>query len=174
MKQVYVLRHGPKDKDGNLTTDGKTFVQNMQGKYGVFDRVISSEMSRAMETANILTGQEPKTDHRANVIPISPEEEEILFAKKDTHPLGIAGLVFETPQYRILAQKAGESLVTLIRDVMSTLPENGRGLIISHDSSIAAAERILRGLSLDKIEKNYRPLEGFMVNEHMHITEITS
>lgn len=160
--------------NGNLTIDGKTFVQKMQGKYGTFDKVISSQMSRAIETATLFTGLEPHVDHRANVIPISPEEEEILFTKKETDPFGIAGLVFETPQYRILAQKAGESLVTLIRDVLSSLPENGRGLIISHDSSIAAAERILRGLSLERIDKNYKPLEGFIVNEQMHVTEIVS
>lgn len=174
MKQVYVLRHGPKDKFGNLTAEGKKFVEQSIGKFGKFDAIFSSEMQRAIQTAQLLTGKVPEVDSRANVIDISPEEEEILFEKAKNHKYGIAGLVFETPEYRKLAQQAGERLVSLLKEVLQALPENSRALVISHDSSIAAAERILKKLPLDKIDHNYKPLEGFMVNYNMEVKEITS
>lgn len=173
MKQVYVIRHAKKDRDGNLTEEGKEHARMLRERFPHFDLIISSEMPRAQETAELLTGGKPRVDKRANIINISLEEEQELFELGESHQYGIAGVIFDTPEYHYLVEEVGQHLSSLIEETFAELPENGKALIVSHDAPMVAAERLLKHLSLDKAEKNFQPLEGFMVDEYSHFQDIS-
>lgn len=173
MKQVYVIRHGKKDRDGNLTEEGKEHATKLKAILPQFDIVVSSEMPRARETARLLTGQNPLVDMRANIINIPLEDEQKLFDLGSSHPYGIAGVIFDTKEYRHLIEEVGQNLSLLIGETMARLPENGKALIVSHDAPMVAAERMLKNLPLDKAEKNYHPLEGYSVDADMQFADIS-
>lgn len=172
MKTVYILRHATKDAHGNLTAEGIQQIQKIKQQLGKFTLVISSEMKRAKETAKLVTGQYPEIDKRANIIAIDEKAEEKLFHLGKTHKFGIAGVVFNTPEYRELVEKAGNDLVSLIKDTLSRLHNNEKALIIAHDGPMVAAERMLQHLSLDTIDKHFLPLEGYIVDEYLTINPI--
>ena len=173
MKQVYILRHGPVDKPGQLTEEGKEKIKAIKNIFGNFQIIIASEIARAQETAFLLTDISPKIDKRANVIPVTQEESEELYTLGKKHTMGVAGVVFEHEKFRQMAQKQGEKLVNLIKEILNRLEEGEKALIISHDSSMAAAERLLKGLPLDKIDRNYKPLEGFVVNDVFEVLDLS-
>lgn len=173
MKQVYVLRHGPKDKSGKLTEEGKDYIKSLANTFVPFALIISSEVERARQTAYLLTNSNPQTDRRANIIDITEEEEAELFELGKTQPYGIAGAIFANGKYRKMAQGQGQKLVLLIKETLGKLSDGQGALIVSHDAPMAAAERILQELALDRIERNFKPVEGYSVDENLHITHIT-
>lgn len=173
MKQVYVLRHGPKDKSGKLTEEGKEYIKSLATTFGPFSLIISSEVERAQETAYLLTNTNPQTDSRANIIDITEEEEAELFELGKSNTYGIAGAIFANEKYRKMAQGQGQKLVLFIKETLEKLVDGQKALIISHDAPMAAAERILQELTLDRIERNFKPVEGYSVDENLHITHIT-
>lgn len=173
MKQVIVLRHAPKDSSGHLTKEGQALAQKFQGKLGKLDLIISSDMPRAQHTTTLLTNVTPVTDKRAGIPDFTLAQEQELFELGKKHQNGIAGVIFDTPKYRDLVTVRGETLAALIKETLERLPDEGRGLIVSHDGSMVAAEKILQNKPLIKAEKNYKPLEGFIVNEKLEITHIS-
>lgn len=172
MKHVYVLRHGPKDKFGNLTEKGRKQIRSLAGRFGTFNLILSSEIPRAKDTAKLLTNIDSHPDVRANIITITQAEEEELFELGKTHPFGIAGAIFDNEKYREMAKAQGEKLVEMIKEVLTRLADGEKALIISHDAPMAAAERLLKGLPLEKIDHNYQPLQGFVVNDAFEITHV--
>lgn len=165
MKQVIIRRHAPKEATGELTEDGKENARKLAVSLEKFDLVISSDKPRAVETAFLLTGVQPMVDKRAGTPKFTLKQEEELHIKGKNHPFGIAGVILDTPEYRPMIEEKGMSLLDLVRDIMEKLPQEGKALIISHDGVMTAAERLLRKLSLDKADKGYKPLHGFVVYE---------
>lgn len=172
MKKIYVLRHAPKDANGKLTEEGKVQATLLKNKLQPFDMVIASNMPRAQETAVLLTGRQPTIDKRASIIDINEEQERELFEAGKQHPQGIAGVVFDTPEYRELVKIRGNTLVALIKETLEKLSENQTALIVTHDAPMVAAEKIMKNLPLEKAEKFYKPLKGFIVYADLSTEEI--
>jgi len=165
MKQVHVRRHAPKHATGGLTEEGKRLAQEFKKQLGTYDLIISSDKPRAIETAELLTGLKPLVDKRAGTPPFTLEQETKLHELGQNHQHGIAGVLFENPEYRVMIGIQGKKLAELINETLEKLPENGRALIISHDGVMVSAERILKNKMLDKAEKTFKPLMGFKVYE---------
>lgn len=163
MKEIYVLRHAEKDAAGNVTEQGKNAARLLGRRIGQFEFVFSSDTPRAVESAVLLTGKQPVIDTRAGAIPLSPEEVRVIHERGAIHPLGIAGVLFESEMYRPRIIEKGRELATLIKELWDKLSDDGRALIISHDGVMVAADMILLRMELLKAQKTYGPLQGFRV-----------
>ncbi len=174
MKQVHIRRHAPKHSTGNLTEEGKKLAKEFKTKLGKYDLILSSDKPRAIETAILITGLKPIMDKRAGTPPFTPAQEKKLHELGQNHQYGIAGVILDNPEYRVMIKIKGKSLVDLIQETLKKLPEDGKALIISHDGVMIAAERLLKNKSLDKAEKTFQPLMGFVVYEDGRIEDLVS
>lgn len=174
MKQVHIRRHAPKHATGGLTEEGKQFAKQFKSKVSAYDLILSSDKPRAIETALLITETHPIVDTRAGTPPFTPEQEKELHELGQEHSFGIAGVILDNPQFREMIKVKGESLGNLIKEVFQKLPVDGKALIISHDGVMVAAERLLRGKALDKAEKTFKPLAGFVVYEDGTIEDLNT
>lgn len=97
MKEVYVLRHANWDgKEDLLTDQGIKAAKDKAGSFPQFNIVHSSPFVRTRQTAEIL-GKETEVGISPSAsIPQAPDEiREQILARRGTHPLGIAGALFE-------------------------------------------------------------------------------
>ena len=172
MKQVHIRRHAPKHSTGGLTDEGKKLAKEFKSKIGKYDLILSSDKPRAIETAILITGIKPIIDKRAGTPPFTLAQEKQLHELGQSHPFGIAGVILDDPEYRVMIKVKGESLGDLIKETLKKLPKDGKALIISHDGVMVAAERLLKNKSLDKAEKTFKPLKGFVVYEDGKIEDI--
>ena len=172
MKKVHVRRHAPKHATGDLTEEGKKLALELRKQLKKYDVIIASDKPRAIETAKLLTGLVPKIDNRAGTPRFTFEQEEELHELGEKHKFGIAGVILDTPHYRVMIKEKGESLAELVKETLQKLPENGSALIISHDGVMVAAERVLKNLPIDKAEKTYKPLQGFEVSENLQVIDL--
>lgn len=174
MKKIYVIRHANKDKEtGELTEEGKNRAIELNSKLGKFDLVIASnKRQRLIDTAVLLAGTMPQIDNRTGIIYSSEEEHEKLTRLAKVHPLSHAGAVFEFSEFEKLAQTNGENLIALIKETFQVLPENGKALIVAQDAVMVAAERITNKKPYKKLETSFKPLEGFIINEDLHIEKL--
>jgi broad specificity phosphatase PhoE len=172
MKEITVLRHAEKDAGGNLTADGKAAAETLGERIGTYDLVYSSDSPRAIETAVLLSGNQPAVDPRAGAISLTPEEVRITHEQGKIHRFGIAGVLFDSKMYRprIIAQ--GQRLATLITGMWNMLPPNGRALVISHDGVMVAAYMILMHKELVRAEKTFRPLQGFRITGNFSVEDV--
>jgi broad specificity phosphatase PhoE len=161
MKEIIVLRHTEKDASGNITDKGRACAKALGAKLGVFDIIISSPKSRAVETAVLLVGKEPTIDRRAGAIDLTPEETMRTHEEGKTHQFGIAGVLFANDEYRPKIIEKGRELVELIKETLSRLSDSGRALIISHDGVMVAADMILRHRKSLKAEKHLNHYRDF-------------
>lgn len=169
-KQVYVLRHANwnLERDG-LTEEGRRACLTLRNKLGKFDAVICSDFSRNKETAKLLSGSTPKVDVRAGILKLTEKQNKMLSELRKTHPLGVAGAIFSSPELIAPVRKAGEKVVTLVKEILAALPENGKALVVSHDGTMVSAEKILKNESFDNLERTYFELEGFVINECLNL-----
>lgn len=174
MRRVEVRRHAPKHAAGHLTEEGKKTAHILRGRLGKYEIIIASHRPRAVQTAELLTGLKPHIDERAGTPLFTPEQERQLHESGETHPYGIAGVILDTPEYRALIQPKGESLAQLIKETLRKLPKDGRALIISHDGVMVTAEMLLKKKSLDRAEKTFKPLKGFVVYEDGTIEDLAT
>ena len=174
MKQVHIRRHAPKHSTGDLTDEGKKLAKEFKSKIGTYDLIFSSDKPRAIETALLITGMKPIVDDRAGTPPFTPEQERQLHELGQGHPFGIAGVILDNSEYRVMIKVKGESLGNLIKETLKKLPKDGKALIISHDGVMVVAERLLKNKSLDKAEKTFKPLMGFVVYEDGIIEDLAS
>lgn len=172
MKQVHIRRHAPKHASGDLTDEGKKLAIEFKKQLEKYDLIIASNKPRAIETAQLLTGEKPIVDKRAGTPPFTPEQEHKLHELGENHPFGIAGVILDNPEFRIMIQPQGERLVELIKETLERLPVNGKALIISHDGVMVTAEKILKNKPLDKADKTYEPLQGFRVHEDRTVEDL--
>ncbi len=175
MKQIYILRHADKNKEtGELTDEGRRRARELKDKLGAFDLVITSDKnSRLLETAKLLTGTDPTIDQRAGLIYESHEQHEIIGKLAKAHPFTHAGVIYENPEYKGLAEKLGKDLLALFRETFSKLSENGKALIIAQDAVMVAGEKHIKKQPFEKLETNYQPLEGYVVSEDLEINKFT-
>ena len=172
MKEIFVLRHTEKDALGNITDEGRVAAKALGAQLGVFDIVISSPKSRAVETAVLLVAKEPTVDSRAGAICLTPEEIKRTHEKGKEHRFGIAGVLFASDEYRTKIIEKGRELVELIKETLNRMPDPGRALIISHDGVMVAADMILSNRELLKSEKTFEPLRGFRVFENLAVEDL--
>lgn len=172
MRQVFVLRHANWNlgKD-SLTDEGKQKCLELRKKLGNFDIIISSNFDRNKETAGLLTGVRPQVDERAGILKLTKEQNNKVTELRQKHPLGVAGAIFTIPELIKPVKEAGQNLIELIKEVISKLPENGRALIVSHDGTMVSAGKILKKDIFAPIEKTYYELEGFILDDNLHLKE---
>lgn len=170
MKKVYVLRHANRDfgKD-SLNEEGKQKALQLKNKFNHFDLVFSSPFERCKQTANLLTDKEPKVDERAGILEISDEQKKKITDLRKSHPFGVAGAILSLEELHESARKAGQKLLDLVKEVLSKLPEDGKGLIISHDGTMVTMEKILKEETFSQLNKTYHELEGFVVDEQLRL-----
>jgi hypothetical protein len=84
----------------------------------------------------------------------------------------VAGALASIPELREPLYKQGEALAELVKDVLAELPEGQRALIVSHDGTMIAMEKVLTNATFDKIDHTYGELEGYRVDESMHLARI--
>ena len=174
MKEVLILRHADWDtKTGSLTKNGKQHCQERHGKIGTFTRIIASPFDRTQETARLLTDGTPRIDERAGILCMTKAQEKHIEKLRGIHPLGVAGVIFSVPELLPPVQQAGEKLVSLIKETLAELPKNGRALIISHDGTMIAAEKILKKKSFTLLDKTYRGLDGYIVDEQLRVHDFS-
>ncbi|MCL4374778.1 phosphoglycerate mutase family protein [Patescibacteria group bacterium] len=164
MKQVHLLRHAPKHATGALTDAGKKLAQERKKQMDHYDLIIASDKPRAVETAVLLTGKTPLIDKRAGTPAFTPEQMRQLHLAGEKHPFGVAGVIFDHPQYRPMIITQAKQLTRLIEELMNKLPADGKALIISHDGVMVATEKLLKKLPLDRADKTYPPLHGFSID----------
>jgi broad specificity phosphatase PhoE len=173
MKQIYVLRHADKNPEtGELTDEGRQRARELRQQLGAFDRVITSNRPRLTETAELLTGVTPEIDERAGFMYSAEEENERLGMLAKSHPLSHAGVLSDRPEFEELEVSLGKNLMALLKDVLKSLPENGKALVLSQDGVMVAAERALNNKPRAKLEKSFLPLEGFVVDEALRVRGI--
>jgi len=172
MKELYVLRHAEKDGTGKLTEEGKGIATERSKKLGHFDFVYSSDKPRAVETAVLLTKIQPVIDTRASALPLTPKEIRATHEQGKLHHYGIAGVLFDSDVYRPMVIEKGKALVELIKELLGTLPQDSRALIISHDGVMVAANMILLHRELLKAEKTYEPLQGFRIFGNVSVEDV--
>jgi broad specificity phosphatase PhoE len=172
MKEVHVRRHAPKAAEGHLTEEGREKARLLQRQLGTFDLVIASNIPRAQETAVLLTGMVPVTDTRATPPALTAEQERQLNILGESHPYGIAGVIFDSPEFREMIMRKGKVLAELIQETIEKLQDNQKALLISHDGMMVAAEKILKHDKKEKAEKTYHPLEGYAVDDQLQIRNL--
>ncbi len=174
MKEVYVLRHANWDgKEDILTEQGKSDAEEYSTYLPDFAIVYSSPFVRTQQTAERVGGIKPRVEAAASV-PQSPiEVRDQILKRRSTHPLGIAGALFETEEARPALKVAGEGLVQLIKQALNELQENQKALIVSHDGTMVAAERILANIDFaEPLKQTYDELEGFTVDENFQLKKL--
>lgn len=169
MKLIYVLRHADKNKKtGKLTDAGRDRAKNLKESLGSFNIVLTSDRPRTIETAVLLTNQNPIIDKRAGFTYNSDEEKNQLHDLALHHPLSHAGVIFDDlTTFGNLAQTIGNDFIELLQEIFQKLPENGKALIVSQDGVMAAAQQLLLHKAFEKQEKYFDPLTGFVVDEKL-------
>jgi len=174
MKAIYVIRHANWDgKNDALTEQGASDAAEYSAYLPDFAIVYSSPFIRAQQTAEKISELKPRVEAAASV-PQSPAEvKDQILARRSTHPLGIAGALFETTEAHPALRTAGEALSQLIRQVLNELQNGQEALIVSHDGTMIAAERVLTNVDFTApLKQTYNELEGFTVNEDLQLKRL--
>lgn len=174
MKEVYLVRHANWDlEEDQLTDDGRKNAQQKVSTLPKFKVVYSSPLNRTQETASILGGQQPKVDERATIPKVPAELGHQVMERRKTHPLGVAGVLFEIPEARPALKEAGSALGELVQQALSELDHGEAALIVSHDGTMVSTEKVLGQASFDEpLGHTYGELEGYVVDENLHIKQL--
>ena len=173
MKEIIIVRHGNWDfANDQLTEQGKARCLELKPKLGSFAIAISSPFDRTRETAYLLSGIEPSVDERASILKSPPEFSQRVAELRKTHPFGVAGAIISIPELREPLRKQGERLLDLAKETLEQLADSESALIVSHDGTMVAAEKVLTETSFDKIDSTYGELEGFRLDESLNVTRL--
>ncbi len=164
MKVVEVRRHSLRDKEGNLSEEGRKLAQKaaltLEGNY---NKIISSPSARAIQTAEAFGFKNIEKDDRFGGLPsekITPHEgkvEETRTAKN----LTLLQAYYEVPETRMILEEWGKNFLQSIISVSKELPDGGRALIVSHSGSIEPATlAALNKSSLNEIGGQFSECEG--------------
>lgn len=171
MKNVVVIRHANWNfVDDRLTDEGKEKCIALKPRLGPIVLTISSPFERAQETAELLCGRKPLTDERAGILKTSSELSAKVAELRKTHPLGVAGAIISIPELHKPLQRQGEALNSLVAETMEKLADGQQALIVSHDGTIVALEKILTGASFAQIDHTFGELEGLRIDDSMRLT----
>ena len=175
MKKVYVLRHAAwKYPEGTLTPEGEKKIAGLKKTAKMFNIIISSPATRAQQTAKLLTNKDPIIENRASILDVTEEELNYIVTQGKNHPFGMAGFIFDDPKFIKLAEKKGKELADLILETLGKLKDGESALILSHDGVMVAAEKVLKQQPFEPIDYSYKLLEGFTVDENLHIEKFHS
>ncbi len=169
MKEIIVLRHGEKQND-ELTPTGVEACKALAQRIGGFTVVIASERNRAIQTAELVSGMTARIDPRANVPTFPDSELDKLVEIQKTHPLGIIGAIWQQPSLVEDAKEAGRKLSELVVETMTSLANNERALIVSHDGTMVGLEKLFKKESFDTVDHSFGPLEGITINEDLSVS----
>lgn len=165
MKQVYVLRHAPKDNNTDeLTENGIIKARELQKILPKFNIVIASDSPRTQETATLLTGSKPTIDARAGFFQASPEQNFFINKQAESHPFGFTGAYLEYEDIKEEILNKARKLVDLIYETLERLGTDDKALIISHDITMVPAEKILTRKK--PYTKTFNYLNGYIIDEN--------
>lgn len=172
MKEVYVLEHADwNEEKEKLTETGKQECYALRYRIPKFDIVISSKSEKTKKTAESITEKKPKVDPRAGESRNFGWWEEEAKDPKGSLLRGMFGGVSQPDLYRVPVIKAGEQLLDLIKEVLKKMPKDGKGLIISHNRNLIAAEAILKKERMVSYGHTFHSLQGFIIDEKMKLTD---
>lgn len=131
MRVVEHRRHSRRDPDsGHLSREGLAIARRVAPTLGRFDRVVSSPIPRAVETAEAL-GFPP--DALLRELALIPEEMERLVERSDARSFAdYVGLTRKKRSATAYARSQSE----LMRRQLELVPEGGHLLIVSHGGVI--------------------------------------
>lgn len=160
MKSVYVLRHGEKDAAGVLAERGKRAAEALRGLLPHFAVVVSSESDRALLTAKLLTGEEPRIDTRASYALAPPAVSAAINALAAQRGISFWDAARQYGDAAVLAgvDEQAHGFNALVDELLGELSEGEQALVVSHDLTIAPA-MALRGMTADSID----PLRGYVI-----------
>ena len=162
MKAVYVMRHGHKDFAGNLTDEGQQSAAALRPQLPHFELVVASGYARAIQTAQLLSGQDPMIDERAGY-PMAPQDVSdtinALAAQKGLSFLEAAHIYNDALVLSDIGEQA-KDLNSLIDELLVKLTDGQWALVVSHDITIvpAMSQRGLPGVPIE-------PLAGYVVSQ---------
>lgn len=174
MKEILVVRHADWDlHNDTLTPEGRARCEEVRPLLGIFAVVLCGPAGRARETAQLLTGKQPQPDERAGIYTSPSQELSAHVAElRKTHPFGVAGAIISIPELRGPLRQQGEAMHDLVAETMQALPPDQRALIVSHDGTMVALEKVLAGEPFDTIDHTYGELQGFRINENLEIARL--
>lgn len=163
MKEVYLLRHAEKGPDGELTENGIKRARELAMLLPHFAIVISSESSRTQKTAEYLTGVKPKVDPRAGFYMASPEKSDAInrLATEQGKTFLEALEQYQDPEVHKGVSAQATRLNELIKELLVSLGEDEKAVIVSHDLSISPA-MAQNGIPL---ESSIEALGGYVIGE---------
>ena len=169
-KEVVAIRHALKDMHSQeLSNEGRRMAVEFGQQAGSFDIAIAGPKYRARETAYLITGIKPQVDQRAGGNEICEDDAEKL--RGQNHPLGVSGIIFESKEYHPTLEQSAHAFIELVRKTLELLPEGGRALIISHDITLLAVEKILRNEPITNIQRRFGSLQGIKINEMLELED---
>ncbi len=132
MQAVEIRRHTMRVTPGqHLSQAGVTLARRLGQSMGPFNRVITSTLPRAYETAIAMGFAVDEQDELFNVL-MGGVEDEIVWS---------AGFAAFAARYKLggAVTRFADTLGKRLVDVASALPENGSALVISHGGVVEAA-----------------------------------
>ncbi|MEJ0053985.1 MAG: histidine phosphatase family protein [bacterium] len=174
MKTILVIRHSHWDgQTDTLSLEGIADCEAKKTTLGSFTTVIASPFNRTVEAARLLSGNDPVVDDRASMLALTPEEAAWLKEARKNSPLGVAGVIFGRPDFLEPVKVAGEKCLSLIEETLEKLPLDGRALIVSHDGTMVAVEKLLKNEPFSgPLDHTYGNLEGFEVDANLKFTKL--
>jgi broad specificity phosphatase PhoE len=173
MKEVIVIRHANPDRvNDRLTDEGRKQCAALKSRLGPFVLVVSSPAGRTQETAALLSGKTPIVDERAGVLKAPPEVGPQIAELRKIHPFGVAGAIISIPGLREPLKQQGLALKELVEESLEKLKDGERALIISHDGTMVAFEKVLKNASFNEISHTFGELEGFRLDEGMTLARL--
>ena len=125
MRYLELRRHTMRTKPGqHLSQAGVSLARNVGEGLGPFERVITSTLPRAFETALAMGFAVDEQFDLLSAMPLDADEEIAWDA-------GFALLAQAVKRGGAVALYAGQ-LATLHYNIVQNLPENGRALVVSH------------------------------------------
>lgn len=168
MRELYLLRHGETAKDGGITERSKSDAITLGKDLPKFTHVISSDATRAIETALAVSGKNPEIDERAGFY--APAE----IKSPEIYQYGISnGINFfdaaELYDYKKLAEGVkdyAKGLIDLVKTVLEQMQDNQCSLIVSHDLTITTAMSVM---GFPRVSTEY--LKGYRIDGSGVITK---
>lgn len=172
MKEVLIIRHSIWDGiDDKLTLEGTQRCLELKSQLGLFATAVASPLHRSQETAQLLSELKPLVDDRASILQSPPEFKQRIATLRNIHPLGVAGAIISIPELHDALRQQGQRLLDLVIATLNNLVDGQRALIVSHDGTMVASEKILKNEEFDEVDHTFNELEGFWLNESMHIID---
>lgn len=167
MKEVLILRHSYRGVGDSISKEGIAECRKLAPQLGKFSLVLASPAMRTQQTAQELTGQRPGVDERALQLPLTDVQQKALTSAEAVggSSLEILKRIWGIPGMPTALETSGTALLELAQDALASLPEGGRGLIVAHNLTMLALEKIVRKQDFATIDHNIEPLHGFVFTQ---------